>query len=248
MVFLVTKQTNCDNCKINFEAQLKSVFQVNNTDIFLCIDCKKIDGLLIRRSIAKYEYCLEEEDLNDIKSNKVINYPNPKSEYYYYKEDLLKKAIEKYGSFEQFTERKEKREKRSYMTRRAQKIKETNIHHIKMARKRNLEKELLKNGIKMRNDSKLCESYIQDGDESGNNIEEIVRIMVEMEFLYKRTQYGNILQKNKLNDTVGSFRTEEQEEEFRKISKKEAVNKYVSDGNDVNIIPFSLLINNEIKK
>lgn len=64
----------------------------------------------------------------------------------------------------------------------------------KRDRKNNLIIELKKNGLKLRNDSEICQKYI---DNNEYDLDYVVNTMVEMNFYYSYTNYSNIFQEEK---------------------------------------------------
>ena len=64
---------------------------------------------------------------------------------------------------------------------------------LREGRKNQLETALEAKGLVLRNDSALCQQYI-DGD-GDRNLDEIVSIMENMDFLYKHTQYSQIYER-----------------------------------------------------
>jgi ribosomal protein S18 len=93
-----------------------------------------------------------------------------------------------------------------------------------------LEIKLFINNLELRNDSKICLDYI-DG-ESKNELDEIVKIMKQMKFLYEKTDYPNILKQTRyeyicMQRQFGWYEhDDENEEEVRYIAKEKAFSQY----------------------
>jgi hypothetical protein len=62
----------------------------------------------------------------------------------------------------------------------------------KIIRKENLERELKKNNLVLRNDSDICKKYIKFNE---GNLEDVVNMMIEMNHLYTKTKYPKIYKK-----------------------------------------------------
>lgn len=103
----------------------------------------------------------------------------------------------------------------------------------KIGRKIILHNELKKKGLQLRNDSLLCNNFIEYNI---GNLSNIVNTMVEMDFLYNKTNYRSMIynQKNNIN----------YEHEEIKIH---AIKQFIRDNsNKINGIPYTLL--NKIKE
>jgi hypothetical protein len=100
---------------------------------------------------------------------------------------------------------------------------------IRTERENKLKTKLDEYGLTLRTDSKLCSQYINNGN---GNLEEIVRIMKGMEFLYNNTKYHELMGKE-LRDNIreckmyGDRLDEEEIDEIRENVKKKCVNEYV---------------------
>jgi hypothetical protein len=91
-----------------------------------------------------------------------------------------------------------------------------------------LGKMLEDRNLKLRTDSKLCEGYINNGDDFEYGPKEIVDIMEEMEFYYGKTTYKMIL-KNDLRSNEkdkGRKVTDDEHNEIRERSKLKALKLY----------------------
>ena len=61
-----------------------------------------------------------------------------------------------------------------------------------MKRKKEIVAELGKVGLLLRSDSRMCAEYI---DGSRDDLQEIVKVMIEMNFLHKYTDYADIMKR-----------------------------------------------------
>ena len=106
------------------------------------------------------------------------------------------------------------------------------------SRREALEYALLEEGLPFRKDSKICRSFVQAGPViTGQNIEEIVETMTEMEFLYKQTEYpaiNRVMFKSMLDTEktlsgghrISNFDVERVREVARIVSKSMALQDY----------------------
>jgi hypothetical protein len=212
----------CDGCN-KHEGTL-------NNQLYLCDICRKPESkkLMTKTDSLDY-YMLTGKDIEQLKCAKTKNPWHKKMDMYLYlKKDCEEVAVQKHGSLEEL---KEKRDKRNIRR------KEANIKREKdmVFRRKELAKHLLSVGIALRNDSRLCEMYIEKGDDCGYTKEDIGKILSEMEFYCNQTEYKQIL--NNMRDDVindyGGYRsykkehTDEDEEELRNEAKKEAIKRYI---------------------
>jgi hypothetical protein len=112
---------------------------------------------------------------------------------------------------------------------------------------------LEKKGISMRNDSKLCQAYIDGGLEAVKKInnkystlDEIIDTMEEMHFYYQYTNYKNILQDKIDNNRNQSYYDKEDISYLIDDSKFDALKKYIISGKDLQYIPASLDVQKNI--
>lgn len=101
-------------------------------------------------------------------------------------------------------------------------------------------------GLTIRNDSKLCQTYVESGEYNGptsgyNNIDQysdldlVVEMMKEMAFLYEKTEYNNIVLKM---NRVGAFNSE----------KAKYISLYIlHQNNDTNQISIPIRLRNLMK-
>jgi hypothetical protein len=160
----------------------------------ICYGCRK-DNLnlkMITKTTAKTEYHLTDIDL------KKLEYFETKNPHYrcgsnmtlFLESDVKKYVDEKYGeSFENIKLEKE--------TKKAKRKK--NKENKKTIRRSELSNELQKVGLKIRNDSKLCENYIDGSLSNEWSLKKVVDMCCEMHWLYNYTNY-----KKKLNRSLNN--------------------------------------------
>ena len=96
-------------------------------------------------------------------------------------------------------------------------------------REEKLKQELENLGMVLRKDSELCKKYIENGDECGHTLDQVVNIMYEMEFYCKKTPYKVLLRKEKKEALSGinkSDWTDEQEDELRNKVKDKVLKNF----------------------
>lgn len=156
--------------------------------IYLCGTCSESDKYkLICKSDIKNIYCIDEDNLSDYQ-----NYPIDRGSYptmtLYYFHDVIDIFCSQYkidktdkmqinNKINELEEEKEKLKEQ-----RRNKLKEKKLKQ-QTTRKAKLIKELGNYGLKLRNDSKLCNGYI-DGTISDWNVKEIATRMCHMKYLY----------------------------------------------------------------
>ena len=91
-----------------------------------------------------------------------------------------------------------------------------------------LSQMLAERNLELRADSKLCEGYIEHGDDCEFDLQTIVDIMEEMDFYYKKTPYITILRNDiyKMKMNTSNILTDDDHEEIRKIAKIKALKIY----------------------
>jgi hypothetical protein len=80
----------------------------------------------------------------------------------------------------------------------------------KSLRKRNLQKRLKLNGLMLRSDSVLCKNYI---NLKTDDISLVINTMIEMDWLFKNTNYGNIV-KQRLRDLHQNYDYYDRDERY----------------------------------
>ena len=167
------KKNLCEECN-NYLGKKNKLL-----DTYLCDTCKVLDKYIVTtKTNAKKIYLLNDNDLNELKSYEgssaygiatyytVENLKNKVSSKYNICKDNVKEYLE-----EMHKEKEIKKEKRK-------KAKEQK----KIQRKEKLIKELSKVKLKLRNDSILCNNYIEGS--SAYNLKEIILRMCQMKYLY----------------------------------------------------------------
>jgi hypothetical protein len=151
--------------------------------------------------------------------------------------NVMELSHKKYGDYDNYIKIKKLKELE-------QKIYQENIIKEINNRKLLLINMLKKHNLQLRDDSLLCNNYIQ------NNIgdpEEIVKIMVEMDFYFKYTDYSDLIyeytsnyidyRKHYIYDDYGYFNIKLSQKEKNNLSeqaKKEALNQWCKNKLDYN--------------
>jgi len=196
-----------------------------------CSTCAVLN-LLMGKTTAKKEYILNDKDLENLRSLTRKNTYGTECHYYYIG-DLKKKADEKHG--DKFEELKLKKKERSDRTKALIKEKEVAKNKIRCKNKQFLINKLKTAGLQFREDSALCEEYIEHGEEGQYSSDTIVKILEEMEFLFKNTNYKNLMKKNRHQRYKVNC-----EEEYRNAMKAIAIKKYMEIHGD-RLVPLGLL-------
>ena len=227
----------CDLCTYS-----SNLIYSNNLEICkTCYSAKQPN--LITKTDAKKEFPISDKDIDGVRH---ITYIKKYTINLFLIKDIEFIATKKFGSVEAYKKKqndkkinKEKRENETI------KKKEYNKDY--------LDKYLKSIGLPgIRDDSTLCQLYIDQGERSGYTVEKIGKIMSEMNFFYTKTNYYTTL--NKLRQShfddardCGYYLrwTQEDEEDIRDIAKNSALKDYITRNKD-NIhkiileIPFSL--------
>lgn len=157
----------------------------------ICRECQKQELPMITKTTAKQKFLLKDSELEKLHR---ISVPNPHFSKAHDMVLFLEKDC-KYLSRNDLNEALYKKELRS------QKIKENKQKKI-LERTLELKNALKKVGLKVRSDSKLCNSYIQgtlDRDEW--SLDDVVKMCIEMHWLHTKTNYKELLNK-KLEETI----------------------------------------------
>jgi hypothetical protein len=183
--------------KYNMQFVCKRFNEVSNIFVsewenFLYYGIYKIEPLCVMlcATSAKKAYCLVDKELNGIKCIIKINphYRNAAPMKMYTKLDLIKVSFEKFKSVKKMMETKTKHDEtrlKSLQT----KIKNRQI------RENELKNELSKYSLYIRNDSKVCSEYIEKGrGPNGENLNDVVEIMREMNWYFKNTKYKYVVE------------------------------------------------------
>lgn len=158
-------------------------FETSDEDfaMYLCKECKKKKSLTIARTYAKKEYSLTDSDLENLP---YLECRNPHYRFdapmiLYLHRMLHEYSLKKRGSQTSLVNKKCKREEIS------EKRKQT-IEWKMQALRTQLIGALNKRGLELREDSRLCDQFIEKGSP---NVNEVVRIMEEMKFYHEQTEY-----------------------------------------------------------
>lgn len=217
MEILFYTNMDCDICCT------KSRVSIYN-DLALCNSCFNDKGKLIVKTTAMKQYLLSEGDLKKLKYATKYNRLFNVDMKLYIVDDVEKLALEKHESMENIEKKKQERksirdEKRNRET------------QVKKNRRDELDKHLKILGLDgVREDSKLCHEYIEFGDKSGYNIEDISRIMSEMKFFCEMTNYRNILKdlRNDYKCGIGKAYNENDEANVKDQAKDLALEEFVA--------------------
>jgi len=211
---------------------------MNNT-LLVCSECLKPSSFkMITKTNALEKYALTAKDLDGLRHAKGWSHYHNITCNLYIIEDIEQVAVNKYGSVEEVFQKLEQRNKKRMETKKRQ-------EDIKLNRRLELHKHLIEVGLSgIRDDSILCQNYVEKGEMGGYTIEEISRIMLEMEFYYKKTNYRNVLRtvRNYMRHKSNLDYDEEYIREKAKIkSLKEYIRKnYLKHRKMVDEIPPSL--------
>lgn len=139
---------------------------------------------------AKKAYCLTDKDLVGVSHTLKPNphYRSAAPMKMYTKLDLIRVAYKKYQNRGKMVTTKKKRDETSY------KRQETKAKQ-RQDRETALRLELLKYDLYIRNDSRVCNEYIQTGSgPNGENLQDVVEVMREMDWFFKHTNYRHVFQ------------------------------------------------------
>lgn len=219
----------CYACKVS----IKKIYE-SNTEINLCSDCKKENYILINKTSAKKKFCLNEEDLKNLPKNTVLNKYNKLTTLYYY-DDVVFKAHKKYGGASGLIKAQEKRMKRGNNLKDINRLKMEDKYNMIQCRRNLLFSELEKRNLNYYENINEFYHYADLGDESGYTLDDIIKIFIEYNFFYLKTNYKSILYNHKLNFPNFSV------EKIKNLSKKIAINNYLNEKGDINQIPMDII-------
>ena len=182
-------QIECEVC--NRKTKCINYFYNNR----ICRSCEKDNDKYktITKTTAKKEYFLNDDDLEKIDCLEVNNphYSCASSMKLYCVNQVIKLADEKYkSSFDQV--KREKEEKRK-IRQRNKKIKLKEKENNENKRRQELQQALFKYDLKIREDSRLCQGYI-DGSINWE-LTNVVKMCCEMHWLYNYTDYRSQIDK-----------------------------------------------------
>lgn len=200
-----------------------------SNDIKICYNCCKEHNLFICKSDAKKKYLLKDSDLDNVMYiSRQHSVWSKISMMLYLVNDIIKVSKKKHNI-------KTKKDLLFFLNNKL-KIKEEkkgklNKNKLQIINERGnkLKQKLDEYGLTLRTDSKLCSQYINHGI---GNIEEIVKTMKGMEFLYNNTNYHELMGKELKNEIreckmYGDRLDEDEIDKIRESVKKTCVNNYV---------------------
>jgi len=175
--------------KIYFKTQLNYSLVCKSMYNIFMLNSKKYQSMsntestqLINRKKCINTYGLSENDLDIIYGNK--KHRNFRQNDTIYKMvSVIELSYKKYGTYNNYMKIKAQKELEI-------KLNEERIENEKKNRRLTLINMLKKYNLPLRDDSVLCNSYIYDND---GIPEEIVTIMVEMNFYFNCTSYSNLI-------------------------------------------------------
>lgn len=203
----------CDSCENDNN--------YNNPILQLCKTCSKMDSnKLITKTDAIKKYALNKKDLDNIRCKSYMNQYKTES-YLFLIKDVKTIAINKYGTEEKLNE------KINYLNKRRE-SKQNRKNNQMIENRNNLNKHLKQIGLGgIRNDSTLCENYIEKGEDSGFTVEEIGKILLEMRFYYNYTNYNDLLKKYRHDERYEFWHWDADDEESIRIrAKSDAIMEY----------------------
>jgi len=167
--------------------QFREIFQMDKREL----ERESIDEeeQQICKSDAKSKYGLTDKDMEDIDYIEKYHRFHRVTMKLYSIVDIMNKACEKYGSYENFIKEKREKQKKAIQKR------EEAERQIEK-RRTELKDAMERQGIRLRTDSVLCNNYIE---KNIGSIDHIVNVMVEMDFYFKYTNYDTEYSREKDN-------------------------------------------------
>ena len=172
----------------------KKTTKINEfNNLRICMKCEQDNEIYkcIPKTTAKSKYYLTDNDLTKLKSiTKKNPYKSSSLMTLYQLSDILDIVDSKYEDFE-----KVKEEKNRLKLNRQQKLKENKLikeKQIKLEqnqRRKDLKNELKKYKLSIRQDSKLCSEYIKNSLDNEWTLDKVVKMCIEMHWLYNYTKY-----------------------------------------------------------
>lgn len=212
----------CYACKVSIKNK-SSCMEIN-----LCNDCQNDEYVLINKTNAKKKFCLNDNDIINLPKNKIVNKYGRITTLYYY-DDIINKAHKKYGGVSGLINAQEKRLKLSKNLKDINKLKIEDKYNMINCRRNLLFSELEKHNLNYYENINEFYNYIDMGDESGYTFEDIIKIFIEYNFLYKKTNYSILLNKYKCSNI-----------DIKKNIKMQSIKDYIQN-NSINDIPIDLL-------
>ena len=150
----------------------------------ICNECRNLDKYtLITKTFSKKEYLLKDDELAELNSIEANSSYGPAT--YYIKSDIINKACEKHNTdYNELNNTITKILEEKTKLKEINKIKKNKIKKIKQTKKKEELIVALNNaGLVLRNDSVLCEKYIENDTEY--TLDEVVERMCQMKYLYE---------------------------------------------------------------
>lgn len=150
-------------------------------DVILCDDCKNLDKYnLMTKTYSKTTYFLSDDDIIDLNSIKANSTYGPAT--YYTLRDIKNVFCKKYDiTLENIDNKlKELDEQKEFL----QQEKINKKQEKQNKRRESLNRALIKAGLELRCDSKLCGNYI-NGEVKDKNLADIVERMCQMKYLFE---------------------------------------------------------------
>jgi DNA repair protein len=179
-------------CNVCFECGMST----SNVDHFynyhICSSCRREipKYKLITKTTCKKEFCLSEKDLTGLDHVLSTNpyYRSSAPMMLFLESDIKEYAYDKYGGVDGLQNKLKKRQESLEKRRQTKK-------NVRENRKFEIQQELAMRGMNVRNDSKLCQGYINNTLDSRWTLEKVVDMMIEMKWLYEYTDYQQELDK-----------------------------------------------------
>lgn len=225
-----------------------------NIQIQICQNCRESDNTIVTKVYAKNRFCLNDEDMKELKYNIIYDKYKRKNFQYSY-QDVLELAIRKYSSIQDLMVEQEKRKllRNQRKLNKADKI-ETEQEEYKLIqdkRKRDLDTDIANLLLEDIRYSDVPEyfKYIELGHKSGYHKDDIIEIIKENNFLKKHTNYEKIYNKLVVKQldfvSLGSSSFIDDEAEITYSARRLAIKKYIDGNGDVTKIPLGLIKQHE---
>lgn len=170
----------CDECHTNPGKSIRFI------DYPVCEPCSQLPRYnFITKSDAKEDYLVKDEDLNGLDAHQVSSrYGSRQFALLFNKLDIMHKSCERHSTtLEELSSVLESKKQDKYAKSLARKMKIQENRNMREALRREQMIDALRVvGLELRDDSKLCQLYIEG---KTDNLSQIVRRMGEMRFLYE---------------------------------------------------------------
>jgi adenylate kinase len=222
---MAEKNVECYNCLKIF--LYYDPYNRNHTEIYLCPKCTQNETLLLSKAVAKTDFCIIEDDLENLPYN-VVKSKSGHLIQYYYKGDVEDRGIAKYGSLKELRQRVLTRLLNGDHIRKKRKEKKDYLQSKADERVQLLEEELRNYNI----DIDLYKNLHEYNEYKNGNpdyiLNDVVKKIVEDYFLLRNTKYRVLYRKNKDDKTDDEI-------------KQMAIEEYINKGNPEDSIPITLL-------